>query len=214
VRDISLTVDTSISGKVLDDRGQPLEHAAVGLIRLSGVAPSGQEAIFSSTDTRGSDMSFTFTNIPLGRYLIVFNPGGPSSRWTFESSYYPLGASRAAARAVELNSVGVHLTGLDLAAGKRVGFREVTVRVRFSDGAPMSAARVESAGLPLSEGNSRWFHVALVETKTGLARFSAPANRSLELKVTDPYRRDLRAEYRSKHEAGTTPIHQEFVIRP
>jgi hypothetical protein len=218
VRDFGLTIDTTISGKVFDDRGQPLKGAEVGLIRLDRVPAPEQPTIVARAYTEEADTSFKFTNIPLGRYLIVFNPGGPTSNsWLglpFESTYHPPGATRTSARTVEVNSPGAHLKGMDLAVGNRVSFRQVTVRVRFPDGVPMTTAIVDCVGVPLGQGDSPWFDDAMVDRETGLARFSAPANRELELKVGDSYGRNLKAVYRSKHEAGTTPIHEEFVVRP
>jgi hypothetical protein len=106
------------------------------------------------------------------------------------------------------------LTGIDVAVGKPVNFRQVTVRVRFPDGSPMTTAQVECVGSPLAPGDFRWVQDAIVDRRTGLARFSAPTNRELELRVRDWVGRDLKAAYTSKHEAGTTPIHQEFVVMP
>src|ERR1017187_5110828 len=138
IQDFGLTLDNSISGRVLDEGGQPLEKAKVGLVDLDHPTsnPNGR-ASFADAYVNRSDMTFEFKNVPTGRFLLMFNPEGPGhdTRFDlpFESTYYPPGATRATAKVLEIKSSGVHLTGMDLVVGKPVEFRPVVVRVRFPD---------------------------------------------------------------------------------
>jgi hypothetical protein len=99
VRDFGLALDSTISGKVLDDWARPVKDAKVGLIRLDRVPAPEQSNLIDVAYTQEADMSFKFTSVPLGRYLIVFNPHGPHFSalfdLPFESTYYPLRATRA-----------------------------------------------------------------------------------------------------------------------
>lgn len=221
VQDFGMTIDSTVSGRVWDARGQPLKNALVGLIDLdrSPSAPD-RHAWFDHAYTEAADRTFTFENVPIGRYLIVFNPDGPRldglpSGLPFESTYYPSGSTRAKAEVVEVKSGGVHLTGMDLVAGEPVQFREVVVQVRFLDGTPMNTALVRCIGLPLRPGDLPWiFEKPLLLGENGILRFRSPANRKLQLEVTDSFGRDLKASYTSTHEPGLTAITEEFVVQP
>ncbi len=220
VHDFGMSVDNTIAGKVWDATGQPLEGAEVGLIDLDRPPPRpDSHAWFDHAYTEAPEMSFTFENVPIGHYLLVFNPDGPRSGapsdWPFESTYYPSGATRATARTVEVNSGGVHLTGMNMVAGKRVAFRQVMVRVRFPDGTPMKTAEIRCIGLPARAGDLPWiFRKTPLRSENGVVQFPAPANRKLQLEVRDAYGRDLKASYTSAYEPGLTTITQEFVVIP
>jgi len=219
--DFALTVDNTISGSVLDSQGEPLKEGRVGLIDLDRPPPDTAEHIwFNDAYVDGPDMTFTFKNVPIGRYLLVFNPDGP--RWgrlfdgASEISYYPSGSTRAGARTIEIKSGSVHLTGMDLVAGPQVTSRQVTVRVQFPDGTPMKTARIRLVGLPLLPGEPEWVAWGgLVNDKdNGSVQFTAPANRRLRLEVTDMYGRELKQKYTSTHEPGSATITQEFIVTP
>jgi hypothetical protein len=220
VEDLGMTVDNTISGRVWDEKGQPVKSARVGLIDLDH-PNSGSERhrwfYDAYAESSRPDLTFEFENVPLGRYLLVFNPDGPGARGLFdlarESTYYPLASKRADARAIEVSRGGVHLTGMDLSLGPPVKFRDVTIRVRFPDGAPMKTARILCTGLPQKEGEDPWILVTGQE-KNGEIRFSVPTNRRLKFEVKDWYGRDLKTSYISTHEAGEDSISQDFVVRP
>jgi len=218
-QDFGMEIDNTISGRVWDVRGQPLKGANVGLIDLDRPSRSDRHAWFNQKYTEAPDLTYTFENVPLGRYLLVFNPDGPQPKDRFdlplESTYYPLGSSRAKAQIVEIKSGGVHLSGMDLIASEPVQFRDVTVQVRFPDGTPMNTAQVRCVGQPLQPGDFPWIlEKSLILGKNGLLQFQAPANRKLQLEVKDSFGRDLKASYTSTHEPGSTPITQEFVVTP
>jgi hypothetical protein len=214
VKDFALSVDNTISGRIWDDRGQPIENAKIGLIDIEQPQEKSVTHVwFDRAYTEQPDGTYRFENVPVGRYLLVFNPDGPKADSPFESTYYPLASSRNAARVIEVRSDTVHLTGMDLIIGTRVDFRQVNVKVRFPDGSPMETAQVRCIGLPSEIEDFPWIDDKVALT-SGSAQFSAPANRSLRIEVRDWYARDLKATYASTHEPGTTAITQDFVVKP
>jgi hypothetical protein len=166
-----------------------------------------------SGDHGKKDGSFSFSGVPLGRYLLVANADGPQSGRLFdvpyERTYYPLGSSRASAKVIEIGANHVHLTGMDLVIGAPVALRKVVVDVHFPDGSPMKTAYVECSGE--LEGDIIWY-----QTRAGVkaTECTAPVNRKLHIVVKDQYGRDLGGDYSAGFEPGTTPITKEFVIKP
>ncbi len=198
-------------------RGQPLEHAKVGLIDLDRTP--GEEPTWASFRTAYPEQpggSFLFRNVPLGRYLLVFNPDGPQAGgfqpFPLESTYYPNGAGRAQAQTIEINRAGMRLVGKDVIAGPPVSFRAVTVKVRFPDGSPMTTATVEVIGEPLEPSGISWRDRGYISKEHTETRFQVPANRKVRISVRDWYRRDLKKTYQSTHLPGLTPVTQEFVV--
>jgi hypothetical protein len=221
VQNLALHVDNTISGRVFDAAGKAVKNARVGLIDVDQLASTRSRHVwFRDAYTEQPDVTFLFKNVPPGKYLLMFNPDGPrpngiEAGLRDESTFYPIASDRLDAKVVEIKSGGVHLTGMSLAMGRAVPFRSVTVRVRFSDGAPMDTAQIRCVGKPLRAGGLPWiFEKYVIHGENGTLQFSAPANRNLELEVTDAYERDLKARYTSSHDAGKAPIIQEFVVSP
>jgi len=209
--DFGLKIDNTISGRVFDHKGQPLKNPKVGLMDLDN------KMWLDDAYTQDPTLSFTFKNVPIGRYLLAFNPKGPQSDAILgvplERTYYPLGTTRTSAKTVEVKSAGIHLKGMDLKAGKPVALRKVTVRVRFPDGAPMRTAVIRCTGSPIEDGDEPWL-IEKVSLNAGSVEFSVPANRKLRIELSDWYRRDLKAAYISTHEPGSTSIVREFIVKP
>jgi hypothetical protein len=217
MRDFGVTSGSTISGKIFDEKGQLTGGGRVGLIDLD--APSkGDIPPVVATDLAERDSTFRFENVPLGRYLVVFNPSGPESDQgpprglPYETTYYPVGSARATARPVEIRAAGEHHAGIDLIAGKPVAFRKVTVRIRFPDGAPMVTAQIMGSGEPLDAGDLPW-RVTRIADKQGSVSFFAPANRRLKIELRDWHERDLKAAYAASYEPGTGDVVHEIVVR-
>jgi hypothetical protein len=107
------------------------------------------------------------------------------------------------------------LTGLNLVIGNKVMFRQVTVKVTFTDGTPMKSVAIRcTAHL---DGNQRagalWSRFG-TGLGTGVVKFEAPTNVPLRIEVEDWYRRDLGATYTADFDAGSTPISSGFKIKP
>jgi hypothetical protein len=222
VHDFAMGIDTSISGHVFDNARpqQPLGSALVGLIDLNHPISEPDTHPWFNQEYTEHDFAYKFENVPIGRYLLVFNPDGPRTGGLYdlplESNYYPASSTRSAAKVIEVTSAGVHLTGMDLVAGERVEFRQVVVGVRFSDGAPMKTAAIRCVALPLKEGEPSlvFKNFPLLEKDDGTVHILAPANRKLRIEVQDAYGRKLNGSYAATYEPGSTPITQEFVVTP
>ena len=216
VRNFALSTDNTISGRVWDGRGQPVMNAKLGLIDIDRPARSESITRFSSTDSE-PDGSYEFRKVPLGRYLLLFNPDGPQkesvwNRSSFEHTYYPQASGRAGAKIIEVQSDHVHLTGMDVAIGSPVDFRQVSVKVVLPDGSPWNTAVVDCVGEPLETGDIKWRH--LEHVKKGSVQFFAPANRTLRIEVNDWYGRELKADYSATYKPGSTPITRTFIVKP
>jgi hypothetical protein len=220
IQDFGMTVDNTISGSVRDENGRPIKNARVGLIDLDRPqSDSDGHAWFDHAYTERAGTTFSFENVPIGRYLLVFNPDGPRSGTLFdlpfESTYYPLNGTRTTAKIVEVKSGGVHLTGMDLIAGKRVDFRHVVVRVRFPDGTPMKTAQINCTALPRGDdGFPCTIQRVAPDSDDSSMQFLAPVDRTLQIEVKDRYGRDLKRTYISTHDPGSTTVTQEFVVTP
>jgi hypothetical protein len=117
----------------------------VGLIALD--LPPDQESRPQrlETDATKSGGTFQFTNVPVGRYLLKFNPDGPGidfwRKEPRESTYFPGVSDRAHAKVIEFRSTNVAVAGMDFPAGPLVKLRDVRVMAKYRDGRLMSTAR-------------------------------------------------------------------------
>jgi hypothetical protein len=217
VLNFGLQIDNTISGRVWNHKGQPVTSAEVGLIDLDRRLSNSRypREWFNRAVTGQAGANFLFKNVPIGRYLLVFNPRGPRPAGImdqpFESTYYPLNANLDNAKVIEVKTSGVHLTAMDLVMGKPVSFRPVTVRVRFRDGKPMKTARANCAGLPRVAGEIPWIKTGMPD-KDETFRFSAPTDRRLKIEVKDWFGRELKGVLSSTHEPGSAPVTKEFVV--
>lgn len=214
IQNFSMTIDSSISGKV-SAAGAPLKTAVVGLIDLNRPSQRGSPVSFRQTYTK-DDLSYTFKDVAVGRYQVVLNPEGPQLtgfNLPVESTYYPGGSARGAAKVIEIKSGGVHLTNIDLTTGPKIEFRKVTVRTWFSDGKPMETALVRITAAPLRAGEPPWTDEQWTP-KRNVLELTAPADRKLHIEMSDNYGRKLNGTYTADYEAGTAPIVREFVVRP
>lgn len=219
VHDFGLLSNSSISGRVKDPEGRPLKKGQVGLIDLDRVSsPQSDKDRWRGEDFEPSSGQFHFQNVPLGRYLLVFNPNGPhQTRFGSdprESTYYPNGATRAQAQTIEIKAAGMHVTGIDLIAGPPVALRPVSVEVRFPDGTPMTTASILIEGEPIEPGGRPWLARQSIWEEQTTARFHVPVNRKFRISVTDSHGRDLNKVYQSTHLPAYSPIHQRFTVDP
>jgi hypothetical protein len=217
VIDFAFSINNTISGRVLDPEGHPVRSARVGLIDIDHEQPKGAHPWLDDAYMENHGL-FEFKNVPMGRYLLVFNPEGPQTgsefKLPFESTYYPLVSSRADAKIIPVNSDNVHWTGMDIIIGKRVEFREAIVTVKYPDGQTMRTADVHFTGLPLQPGQDVWAQRRPFLSTMDSVRLFVPADRTIRIEVKDAYGRDLGAIHSSTHEAGEAPIRQDFVIQP
>jgi hypothetical protein len=203
-------VENRISRKVLNEKGAYVEHAKVSLVDVEN--RSGKPLAHAWVVGEGN---YRFEHVPPGRYILAINPEGPEPDVPLETTYYPLASKRTSAKVVEIKGYQSDLTGLNLVIGNKVMFRQVTVKVTFTDGTPMKSVAIRcTAHL---DGNQRagalWSHFG-TGLGTGVVKFEAPTNVPLRIEVEDWYRRDLGATYTADFDAGSTPISYGFKIKP
>lgn len=212
VADFPMQVDTSITGHVRDARGQPLD-AQVALIALDvDTDKQTDESWFDTEYTKGPDRVFRFKNVPLGRYLLMFNPEGPGgTRYRqglpLEQTYYPGASARSEAREIVLAADAMHLAAMDLVVGKPVPQRTVRVSVKMPDGRPVTFAKVmcSAEGVPRTEGST---------FEAGTAELIVPADRPLHLEIRDGFGRRWSRAYTKSYGPGPEPITETFVVEP
>lgn len=219
--DLGMVTGSTISGRVLDADGKPLPRSQAGLIARRDRAWDASTwrsspAVYVAS-AAPEDGRFRFADVPVGEYLLVFNPDGPQADRVGEPprarTYYPGGSSWANAKPIAVRRPGIRLTGMDLLAGPPVEQRTVSVRAEFPDGEHYRNAVVRCVGyapaggdLPIAKrdilGNDRE------------STFTMPADRRIEIKITDWHGREMKAEYRRVYPPGAAPIVEKFVIQP
>lgn len=211
VADLGLTANSTISGRVWDHQGKTVPDAEVGLVDLDRPPQRpGGHAFFYTADTSREHHEFTFKHVPVGRYLLVYNPGGPTARAPHESSYFPLNSSRQSAGVIEVNRDGMHLEHLDLIIGRAVPFRAVTVVAELADGRPMPDPDVVVTEVTPTGVAPRWRQIQRIKSSVVL---EVPADRKIRIELTDLYKRPLAGTYISIHEPGAAPIGKTYIVR-
>lgn len=131
-------IDSSLSGKLVDDQGLPIAGTCLELVPTSHtllpyVTPR------ACTDIKGE---FQIANILSGTYILVGNKENKiTSRDPFPTVYYPDKEGVSEADRFTL-SPGVHFTGLVMRAPSFAEVINVSGSVRFSDGKPAAKADV------------------------------------------------------------------------
>ncbi len=210
VQDFALQADNTISGKVLNAKGEYVEHAKVSLIDVE--RRNGKPLAHAWVVGEGN---YRFEHVPPGRYLLAINGDGPDSDLPFETTYYPLASKRESAKIIEVNGNRAEITGLNLIVGPKVTFRQVSIKVAFVDGTPMKTAAIRCTLRPAGPGvASASRRHSGVGFRTGVFKFETPANWPLRIEVEDWYGRELGATYAAEFQAGSTPISHEFKVKP
>ena len=219
--DLGMVTGSTISGRVLDVDGKPIPGSQAGLIARRDRAWNAgtwrtSPAVYVA-HAAPEDGRFRFTDVPLGEYLLVFNPSGPQADRTGDRpqarTYYPAGSSWANAKPIQVRSPGIQLTGLDQLAGPPVEQRTVTVRAEFPDGEHYRSAVVHCVGYAPRGGDLPLAKRDILGANRE-STFTMPADRRIEVSITDWHGRDMKAEYRRVHPPGTAPIVEKFVIQP
>ena len=210
ILNFGLRVDNTISGKVVNQKGEYVEYAEVSLVDIE--SRSSKPLARSRVVGEGQ---FRFEHVPPGRYLIAINPEGPNSDFPFETTYYPLASTRESAKIVEISGNYAQVAGLNLILGPKSAFRQIRIKVVFEDGTLMKTALVSCSALPAGPLPGRDPCSRLdVALPRDTFKFEAPANLPLRIEVGDRYGRELGATYAAEFPAGPTLISHEFRVKP
>jgi hypothetical protein len=112
IQDFAMSVDNTISGKVMNQKGEYVEHAKVSLMDVER-----RESKPLANAWVIGEGNYRFEHVPTGRYLLVVNAEGPDAEFPFEPTYYPLASTRQDAKIVEIKGDHAELTGLNLIVG-------------------------------------------------------------------------------------------------
>ncbi len=131
---LRMTPNAVISGRVLDEDGEPVAHVQVQAVRTRYLQGRRQLVRYGSGST--NDLGeYRIFGLPPGRYWISasarsgYAPAGEQQQEDYVPTYYPGTTDAAAAAPLEVGP-GAQLRGIDLALSKR---RTVRVRGRVAD---------------------------------------------------------------------------------
>jgi hypothetical protein len=158
--------NNKISGLLLTPQGKPIHNACLEL-----------ESAGQQIDQRGRisgctkpDGSFTLTDMPSGRYVIVGNKYGRITiREPFPTTYYPGVSTKAEAEVLEIVR-GKSIEGLQFRLPSMERQFAISGRVQFSDGVPVPGAYLKhSSNDPTytSSNSDGHFSIQLLADKKG-----------------------------------------------
>lgn len=133
-------VANSVSGRVIDEKGEVLKDATVSLIPADGKIVGWDDSDWDlDTDENGA---FNFAKVPPGRYLLGVNLNeSPGRSFPYRSTYYPGVLQRADAQVIEIG-LGAKLTNLTLRVFGQLVSHDVTGQVFWPDGRPATNAHI------------------------------------------------------------------------
>ncbi len=172
--EVDLRATAEVSGKVLDEAGQPVTR---GYVHLLEAAPKEGSAPWSNNARIGEDGSFKFEGVPVGSFLLVLNPRDKAPD-AYEAphprTFYPHAAERAQASPLVITE-GLKLEGIDFRVRAALRRRVIVGRVQWPDGRPAAGADVS-----LYNGDD---YVRMVEADAG-GRFEIEAYGDFDYQVT------------------------------
>ncbi|MEJ5369855.1 MAG: carboxypeptidase-like regulatory domain-containing protein [Bryobacteraceae bacterium] len=137
----ALAPQAVLSGRVIDEEGEPLQGIQVTVLRrstiLNGTATLTPYGASMQTDDRGA---FRLYNLPAGKYLIVARPSQPGrvvtegAGGTHAPTYYPDALEPDQAAWIQV-AAGQEAANLELRL-RRVPSRKISGRVLLEDGSP------------------------------------------------------------------------------
>lgn len=119
----------TMSGSVRDVGGANA-NAFVQLLNADGT---------SAITTETTDGPFQLANLPIGRYVLVLNPSGPSEYSPYPSVYYPAAPHLEQAKVLEITAKEQHLENLNFCV-KPLVERTLQLRLLWPNGQPIDGA--------------------------------------------------------------------------
>jgi hypothetical protein len=147
----------SLSGRLVDREGRPVNDLLVELWPPGSGQPSGRPINYLSTSEEGK---FVFAEVVAGRYLLAVNSIGRRSLYgaPFQSSYFPDAASSAGAQVITIRD-GVSNDVGDFVLQERYPTVAVSGVVVTADGKPVPGAYVY-----LDKSGGEWDAARSVQT--------------------------------------------------
>lgn len=130
---IEFTIFNSISGKIIDDKGNPMESVGLNLRPANGKS----SIYFYQAAYSKKDGTFTFDGIPTGKYLIVANDKGEiTADEPFATSFYPNTTKIEKAKIISIRA-GEHLKDFTVTVSPVAKVVTVSGVLQYLDGKPV-----------------------------------------------------------------------------
>lgn len=131
---IRFTIFNSISGRIIDNKGNPMESVGLNLEPAVGKGSFYfYEAAYSNKDG-----SFKFDGIPAGKYVLIANDEGKiTADEPFATSYYPNTTNINEAKIITIDA-GEHLKDFTITVNSIAKVVTVSGVFQFSDGKPVA----------------------------------------------------------------------------
>lgn len=147
----SLLPKTSLSGKVLDENGEPASKIMIYLVPADQIGERYQKDYqFFETDDNGR---FEFNAIPPGEYFLGIRLNRPVSIFHYPPTFYPNTQDLSKAEAIAIRE-GISLEGYDLQLPEKLRSRMIEGVVIWPDGRGVSDARMCVEEVEFAEGSS------------------------------------------------------------
>ena len=135
---VDLHATAEISGKVIDEAGQPVTR---GYVHLADAVPQGGSEAWGESTPIGGDGSFKFEGVAVGSFLLVINPHDEApdgSHAPHPRTFYPGVADREQATPLVITE-GLKVEGVTFRVRGPLRKRTVSGRVLWPDGKPVEA---------------------------------------------------------------------------
>ena len=132
-----------VSGKVLDMDGKPVAKVPLELIPDDYEKPAFDVYNGAEVTSSNEDGSFTFSNVPPGKYNLAINYTIlPEKESPYPTSYYPGTPVRGKAQIIEIGT-GKEIDGIQFVLGpERLIEKKIMGRIVFPDGRPSPDTKV------------------------------------------------------------------------
>lgn len=147
--DFTYHIRNSISGRLLDSDGRPLENVCVKLMPVDAKDPS----YYHASELTKADGSFAIEGSAAGTYVIAVNDEKRiSATAPFPVFFYPSAKDRSAAGQIHLDA-GTVIDGLQIVAPASLEIVTVTGRVKLEDGKPATSESTQRVTINFESHN-------------------------------------------------------------
>ena len=142
--DILTKSDGGVSGRIVDDHGDPVVGIRLDLIPVDAIDldNASKRVILSHSEKTGKEGLYRFENIPPGQYYFGFDLDNPTrTDYPYPRTYFPGTPDRARATILKLRD-GEKLPGIDLSLPPQITVRTIRGVLLWPDGRPVSRAHI------------------------------------------------------------------------
>jgi len=162
VADFALEINTSLSGRISDEKGAPAAKIMVNLVPVELINERHQkDNYFVEADDDGR---FTFRSIPSGRYYLGIRLNRLTEpKFAYPRTFYPGTQILTEAATITINE-GQVLENYEFQMPPKLTERKIEGTVVYPDGKPVQDASISSEEVEYSEGSMGYGGDAKIET--------------------------------------------------